>query len=158
MIGTISAFSVPVRSSILLSFQRIVGLAQHDLSAIAGICRQLEPRQRFQHHSGDLPRPSARQCHVVSTGGGAIGGRRRPSQRGGLRDQFSGRDQLRHKRRISPRTALMRQRRPAQGRHNWSQCASCAGGNAADFRNRHRKIQGLLLASTDSIDAGAASS
>ena len=104
--------------------------------------------------SGDLSHPSAHHCHLVSIGSGAIGGRRRPSQRAGLRDRFSGRDQLRHKRGISPRTALMRQRRPPRGRHNRNQCASGAGGNAADFGNRHRKIQGLLLTSTDSIDAG----
>jgi hypothetical protein len=57
-------------------------------------------------HSGDLPHPSAHHCHLVSIGSGAIGGRRRPSQGAGLLDQFSGRNQLRHKRRISPRTAL----------------------------------------------------
>jgi hypothetical protein len=107
-------------------------------------------------HSGDLPHPSARHCHLVSIGSGAIGGRRRPSQCAGLRDQFSVRDQLRHKRRVSPRTALMRQRRPPEGRHNWSQCASGAGSNAADFGNRHRKIQGPSFASFELTYAGDA--
>ena len=43
----------------------------------------------------------------------------------------------------------MRQRRPAPARHNRNQCASGAGGNAGDFGNRHRKIQGPPFASTD---------
>src|ERR1700722_10496135 len=43
--GTISAFGVPVRSSILLSLRYIGGLTEHHLSAIAGICRQSESRQ-----------------------------------------------------------------------------------------------------------------
>ena len=103
----------------------------------------------LQHHSGGLPHPSVRHCHLVSIGSGAIRRCRRPSQRAGLRDQFSGCDQLRHKRRVSSRTTLMRQRRPAQGRHNRNQCASGAGGNAGDFGNRHRKIQGPPFASTD---------
>jgi hypothetical protein len=60
--------------------------------------------------SGYLPHPSAVHCHLVSIGSGAIGGRRRPLQRAGLQGRFSGRDQLRYKRGISPRTASMRQR------------------------------------------------
>jgi hypothetical protein len=138
VIATTFAFKVPARCSISLSFLEHEGPAQHNLSAVGRIFRQLEPKQ---HHSGDLPHPSARLCHLVSIITGAIGGRRRPSQRAGLRYQFSGRDQLSHKRRISPETALMRQRRPAQGRYNRNQCASGARGNAADFGNRHRKIQ-----------------
>jgi hypothetical protein len=43
VIGTTLTFRVPVRSSILISFRLIMGLAQHNLSAIGGICRQLDP-------------------------------------------------------------------------------------------------------------------
>jgi hypothetical protein len=40
------ALRAPFRCSILISFRPIMGFAQHDLSAIGGICRELEPRQR----------------------------------------------------------------------------------------------------------------
>jgi hypothetical protein len=119
-------------------------------------CHRISRLEIWIVRSGDLPHPSARHCLLVSIGRGPIGGRRRPSQRAGLRDQFGGREQLRHIRRINPRTALMRQRRPLQGRHDRNQCASGAGGNAADVGNRHRKIQGPLFASTEITYAGDA--
>ena len=81
----------------------------------AGFCYHRIRQLQYGHmRSGDLSHASARHRRLVLIGGGAIGsqrlGRRRPSQRAGLRDQFSRCDQLRHKQRISPRMALMRQR------------------------------------------------
>jgi hypothetical protein len=53
--GTILVFEVPVRSAILLSFRRIGGLAERNLSAIVRIYRQSE--SLLQHHSGTVPHP-----------------------------------------------------------------------------------------------------